>query len=628
MNARLVVAALALAAGAVPRPVSAQIEVAEATVRELQEAMSSGRATSVQITEAYLARIRAYDQTGPRLNAMIRVNPRALEDASALDAERLERGPRGPLHGIPIILKDNYDTWDMPTTAGTLALAGLMAPDDGFQVRRLREAGAVILGKSNMHELASGITTIGSLGGQTLNPYDLARNPGGSSGGTGAAVAASYAAVGWGSDTCGSIRIPASQNNLFGLRPTKGLSSIDGIVPLAHTQDVGGPLARTAEDLAIALDATVGYDPNDSATEVLRERALPSFVDALDANALRDARIGILEEYFGEAPEDADARGVVRDALERMVELGADTVTVEIADLDSLVSGSSVIGHELKWDLMDYLAGVRGAPVDSLGDMLALGLIHEVLTPYMRGRNEPEERDSEDYAKALAKRVPMREAVIAAMDAAGVDALAYPTLRRPPAIIGEPQRGSSCQLSAGSGLPALSLPAGFTDDGLPIGLELMGRPFDDAHLLALAYAYEQAEKPRRAPWTAPPLVNGMASPPVVFNVRSAAKEPGGAEAHARFTYDPLTGALGYHLVVAGAEPADVFAVVLRTSDEEGRWFVVERLSGPEVVESTGAVVLDHDARRYFEAGELWLELFTREHPFGAGRGRVPWVFER
>ena len=234
------------------------VEVLEASIPDLQEAMADGRVTAVQLVDAYLARIGAYDQGGPALNSMIRLNLNARVQAAALDQERALRGARGPLHGIPIILKDNYDTADMPTSGGSIALAGSIPPDDAFQVRKLREAGVVILGKSNLHELALGITTISSVGGQTRNPYDPSRNPGGSSGGTGAAIAASFAAIGWGSDTCGSIRIPASHHNLFGLRPTKGLSSIDGIIPLSHTQDVGGPLARTAMDLAIGLDATIG----------------------------------------------------------------------------------------------------------------------------------------------------------------------------------------------------------------------------------------------------------------------------------------------------------------------------------------------------------------------------------
>ena len=226
---------------ALPSAATSQVEVHEATILELQAALADGTATSIGLVDAYLARIAAYGQQGPALNAMIMVNQLAREEAASRDRERALGNVRGPLHGIPIIIKDNYDTFDMPTTGASVALAASIPPDDAFQVRKLREAGAVILGKSNLHELAMGITSISGLGGQTRNPYDPTRNPGGSSGGTGAAVAASFAAIGWGSDTCGSIRIPSAHNNLFGLRPTKGLSSIDGIIPLSHTQDVGGP---------------------------------------------------------------------------------------------------------------------------------------------------------------------------------------------------------------------------------------------------------------------------------------------------------------------------------------------------------------------------------------------------
>jgi len=267
--------------------------VYEASITDLQSAMKSDRLRSVDLVDAYIARINAYDHAGPALNAIIRLNPNARAEAATLDAERKAGKVRGPLHGIPVIVKDNYGTRDMITSAGTIALAGMRTPDDAFEVRRLREAGAVILGKSNMHELASGITTISSIGGQTCNPYDPDRNPGGSSGGSGAAVAASFSAVAWGSDTCGSIRIPSAVHNLFGLRPTKGLTSISGIVPLSHTQDVAGPLARTVMDLAIALDATVGPDASDSATKILDGQTVPRFVNALDTASLGGARIGI-----------------------------------------------------------------------------------------------------------------------------------------------------------------------------------------------------------------------------------------------------------------------------------------------------------------------------------------------
>src|SRR6476469_9808392 len=294
----------AISAGAQQQPVPRRGDVVyEASIPELQQAMSRGVVSSVALVDAYLARIAAYDKQGPALNAIIRVN------AAALDAERKAGRVRGPLHGIPVIVKDNYGTRGMPTSAGTIAFASL-EPDDAFQVKKLREAGAVILGKSNMHELASGITTISSIGGQTCNPYNPDRSPGGSSGGSGAAVAASFAAIAWGSDTCGSIRIPSAVHNLFGLRPTKGLSSIAGIVPLSHSQDVGGPIARSVTDLAIVLDATVGADPADSATRILGGRQPASFVAALDSNSLRGARLGVLTEHFGTEADDQEGTRV------------------------------------------------------------------------------------------------------------------------------------------------------------------------------------------------------------------------------------------------------------------------------------------------------------------------------
>lgn len=608
-------------------PVTAQIEVAGASITELQEAMESGRTTSAEITRAYLERIRAYDRTGPALNAMIWMNPDALARAEALDRERAERGARGPLHGIPVILKDNYDTRDMPTSAGSLALASNLPPDDAFQVARLREAGAVILGKSNMHELASGITTIGSLGGQTRNPYDPTRNPGGSSGGTGAAVAASFAAVGWGSDTCGSIRIPAAQNDLVGLRPTKGLSSIDGIIPLSHTQDVGGPLARSVRDLAIALDATVGPDPADPATAILGGRQPASFVDALDAGALRGARVGILEAYFGEAPEERAAGEIVREAIAAMVELGADTVTVEIPDLDDLIDDSGVIGYELKWDLMDYLAANPEAPVTSLAEMLELGLVHEALVPRMHRRNEVETRDSEEYLAALAKREPLREAVEATMDRHGVDALVFPTVRTVPAVIGDPQTGSSCSLSANTGLPSVSVPAGFARDRLPIGMEMIGRRLDDHRLMALAYAFEQGTDHRREPYSTPPLVAGAAPATVVMDVVAdgadyAPPVRSDVVVDARLILEPAPSVLEFRYTVQGVAPEDVYAVVLRRPAEEGGLLVARRLSGPGVVEAAGSFVLDAALREAIDGGEATLEVFTRAHPFGAARARL------
>lgn len=616
---RLAVLAFLLACGftlegaAQSRPQgSPAVEVYEATIPELQAAMARGEVTSVQLVDAYLARIAAYDQQGPALNSIIRLNPRARDEAAALDSERRTRGPRGPLHGIPVILKDNYDTADLPTTGGSIALANTVPPEDAFVVKRLRAAGAVILGKSNMHELAAGITTISSLGGQTRNAYDPRRCPGGSSGGTGAAIAASFAAVGWGTDTCGSIRIPAAFGSLFGLRPTHGLASRSGIIPLSHTQDVPGPLARTVTDLAIALDATVGPDPADSTTRVLAGRALPRFEDSLDAGALRGARLGVLRNYFRNT--DDDVARVLRGSLSLLSAGGAEVVDVTIPGFDSLLAGTRAIDLETKFDLMDYFAGVPASPVHSLSDILARGLYHAALESRWRRIDTVSSRDGEAHRAVLAKQAALRAAMVRVLDSLRLDALVYPTMQRKPALIGEPQPGSTCQLSAGSGLPALTAPAGFTPDGLPVGLELLGRPFADARLVQLAYALEQAGPRRRPPATTPPLVNGKAPPPRTFSVTAGA-------ATARLTLDASRLELRYQ-VQAGVPAEQLAAIVLQRVDAAGPGAVVYRLAGPGATTTSGTLQLNGGDLSALEAGRYQLTLFTADRPAGAASRRI------
>ena len=292
-----------ISVGALPRGlVAAGFDPFEKSIRELQRAMAAEQITSAQLVQLYLDRIAAYDQTGPGVNAVLYINPKAAADARSLDDERKRGRPRGPLHGIPILLKDNFDTKDMPTTGGCLALSNNRPKDDAFQVRKLREAGAVILGKVNLHELALGLTTVSSLGGQTLDPYDLTRAPGGSSGGSAVAATANFAAATLGTDTSGSIRIPSSHNNVVGLRPSLGLSSRAGIIPFGHTQDTGGPIARDVEDVAIVLDATVGFDPADPVTAASNGRIPRTYTASLRRNGLKGARIGVLTEFFPPSP--------------------------------------------------------------------------------------------------------------------------------------------------------------------------------------------------------------------------------------------------------------------------------------------------------------------------------------
>jgi Asp-tRNA(Asn)/Glu-tRNA(Gln) amidotransferase A subunit family amidase len=532
---------------------------------------------------------------------MISMNRRVLEVADALDRERAARGPRGPLHGIPIVIKDNFETADMPTTGGSLALTGFMTGRDAFQVKRLRDAGAIIIGKTNLHELASGITTISSAGGQTRNPYDPSRTPGGSSGGTGAAVAANFAAAGMGSDTCGSIRIPAANNNLFGLRGTAGLSSRTGIIPLSHSQDIGGPLARTVADLAVMLDATVGADPEDPITQASAGHIPASFRESLKRDALTGLRIGVVTNLFGASPDDEEVSVIDRKALDVIQHAGAVLVEVSIPNLEELIRGSSLIDAEFKFDLIDYFKRWPDAPVHSLGEILERGEYAAALDSIFRRRDARTSADTPDVAQARTKRADLLTLVARTMGTQRLDVLAYPTLRRKAAAIGEPQRGGeNCQLSPSTGLPAISMPAGFTDDGVPVGLELMGEAWSEPRLLAAAFAYEQAAHPRKTPPITPALVNGR----VVTTTLNFVVNLNGA--HLTFSFNPSAGTLSWDAV--GTKP-------LVASLHRGR-------SGPALAtlmtdrasESAGQIVLLPADRATLRASGLFLAVRTMEAP--------------
>jgi len=553
-----VLSGLALGCGGPPRAGGPRFDVMEKSVRELGVAQADGAVTAVELVAAYLDRIEAYDQRGPALNAMIAINPRAAAAAARLDAERAAGNVRGPLHGIPVVVKDNYDTADLPTTAGTLGLATSTPPDDAAQVRRLREAGAIVLGKTNMHELARGITTVASFGGQTRNPYDPTRNPGGSSGGTGAAVAASFGAFGMGSDTCGSIRIPAAHHALVGLRGTRGLASGDGIVPLSTTQDIGGPLARTVRDLAYALDATVGFDPADETTRLGAGNVPETYLAALDARGLAGARLGLAPALL----DEGDAGRPVRDVIERAVgdleRLGATVVTVEEPDLAALTQDASVIGQEFRFDLDAYLAATPGAHVRSLADFVSAGLYHAVLEGGLARALAVETLDTEEYRARLARRDEIRDALAALLDERELDALIYPTIRRTARPVGEPQPGSNCALSATSGLPAITVPAGFAADGMPVGVELLGRAWSEPRLLGLAFAYEQGARNRRPPDFTPSLAAPPAPVPLVARVRA---DPG-LRVDASFVLGPATRTVRYRIGGTEALAGQVLLVAL------------------------------------------------------------------
>jgi Asp-tRNA(Asn)/Glu-tRNA(Gln) amidotransferase A subunit family amidase len=611
----LVMATMAPAVQAAPQP-PGRIEVAEASIPQLQAALASGALISRQLVLAYLARIAAYDQIGPSLNSIVTLNPAALAQADALDKERASKGPRGPLHGIPVLVKDNFDTLDMPTSGGALALATLQPSQDAHQVDKLRSAGAIILGKTAMHELAAGTTTISSLTGQSRNPYDLLRSPGGSSGGTGAAIAASFAAAGMGSDTCGSIRIPAAYQNLFGLRTTRGLASRTGVIPLSDTQDVAGPLARSVADLAIMLDATVGSDKRDAITAGADAHVPKSYADALQPGSLKGARIGVLRSLFTIVPDDGDGKLVYDQAITAMRNAGAEVIEVAIPGLDEMLTESGSM-YEFVEDLRRYLAAHPGAPVASLEEIVKAGLHHDQLDKRLRDPLAGPDRSSPGYQVLLAKRTVARAATDALLTKERLDALLYPTALGRPPVIGAENIYSNCRLSVVTGLPALAIPAGFTPRGLPVGLELLGAAFAEPRLLALGHGWEQLAKPRQPPFSTPPLVAGKAPGPQQTVVSLAGG--GTAKATIRFTWEPTTARLHADVIVSGNGKDAPFAIALHRSHEGGPGpiLVPIMLRGQKRVSAD--LVLDALARADLAAGRLAAVLYTAAAPLGTGR---------
>jgi len=496
-------------------------DLVDRDVTELKGMLDEGAVTSKQLVDTYLQRIEAYEDPyaeEPGVNAVITVNNRARGQAARLDSERRRGELRGPLHGIPIVVKDNFDTADLPTTSASVALQDLRPDDDSTQVRRLREAGAIIVAKTNMHEYAMSITTISSLGGQTRNPYDQQRHPGGSSGGTGAAVAASFAPVGMGTDTCGSIRIPAAHNTLVGLRPTMGLSSRAGIAPLAGTQDTAGPLGTSVRDVALILDATAGYDPADPVTEAAQGEVPPSYLDTLSTEALQDTRIGVFSDYFGDEGDEQLTTDIVTAAIEDMVDQGAEAVDLGAQPaIMEAAEGANRVSHEFERDLNAYLADSAAGqlpelaalepPEDvvTLADIATSGQVTPSVLGTLRAWVDSPELPNPEYEETLRQRDVLQDRLTELMATHDLDALVYPSITEPPTPVGTTQSYLNCRLSGYSGFPALSLPAGLTEDGLPVGVELLGRPFSEPTLLGMGHDYEQATEHRTPPQSTPAL---------------------------------------------------------------------------------------------------------------------------
>jgi len=490
------------------------INVMEATVSGVHAAMREGRLTARQLVQCYLDRISAYDRHGPRINSVLRLNPEALAEAGRLDALAAARpsAPLAPLHGIPVLIKDNIECAGIETTAGASCLRGNLAVQDAFVVRRLREAGAIVLAKTNLHELASGGETVSTLGGQTLNPYDLTRTPGGSSGGTGAAIAASFGLLGIGTDGINSIRSPASANNLVGLRPTMGLVSRSGLVPCGLTQDTIGPITRTVADAAILLDIIAGQDPADPVTTRGVSHIPPSYAAGLDRDGLRGARIGVLRRFFGSGPEHGAVNAVMQRAFATLQAQGAELVEIDEAIRpDALLADTLVHLYEMKGDLDAYLAGVpSGVPVRSLEGIIASASVHPGVAGTLASAMALAGNETE-YRERLQRQQALRERILALMATHRLDALAFPHQRRLVVPVGEAQAERNGVLASATGFPAIVIPAGFSEpdtnapQGVPVGLEFFGRPFSEGVLLRLAYAAEQALGARRPPLATPAL---------------------------------------------------------------------------------------------------------------------------
>ena len=538
---RLLASALLLAFSSIALPLAAaELNLTSATIAEVQAAFSAGL-TSEKLTAAYLARIAAYDQHGPTIDSIITLNPRALANAKALDAELRAGKSRGPLHGIPIVLKDNVDTYDLPTTGGSQFLLGSIPPDDAFIAKKLRDAGVVILAKVNLSEWAgSGGSAAGappeifkagfipggfsSAGGQTRNPHALDRSPSGSSGGTGAALAAGFAQLGIGSDTGGSVRGPSSHNGIAGLKPTRGLLSRDGIIPLGLSFDTAGPMARSVYDVAAMLGVMTGVDPADKATIPSGGHSHRNYVPFLKTDAIKGARIGINRDYLGQDPE---VDRIFEASIVQLRALGA-TIIDPVSIPEYLRKARAdiynvVVRAEFKADLTTYLKTTGPASPKSFDEIVRLSNdpASQYLSPgkaaglaWVAKPGISLELNDPVYLATKRQILPALTATIDAVFAKDrLDAIVYPTMPKPamliipPDGIGWPE--SAAAFANFTGYPDMIVPAGVTKEGLPVTLSFFGRAWSEPALLGYAYAFEQATHARILPVTTPALSSDL-----------------------------------------------------------------------------------------------------------------------
>ena len=506
---------------------SRRYQVDEATIAGIEAELKAGRLTCHALVDQYLRRIEAYDKKGPALNAIVQINPDGLEEADELDRRFKASGPAGPLHCVPMIVKDNFETTGLQSAAGSLAMKGFVSTKDAFLVRRVRNAGAIVLAKSNMAEWAfSPYETVSSiLPGYTRNPYALDRVTAGSSGGTAAAVAASFGAVGLGSDTGNSIRGPSSHQALVGIRSTMGLTSRAGVVPLNLLADIAGPIARTVEDAVAVFQVIVGEDPDDPVTLARdyvqpglrpggRPASSPDYRTALVRDGLKGARLGVLRQAYERDTTDAEIVKVFTAAIKELEHAGAivvDNAPVDLAQVQR-VQGASTCGG-FKYDINRYLAGLGDrSPVHSLEEIVRSRAFHPSVQLRLERAQESTDSNGPESGACKAEgeyREQFRAAVLKTMDAQKIEAFIYPTWSNPPRLIGDlntPHGDNSQVFSPTTGFPAVNVPMGYTRDGtLPAGMTFFGRPWDEATLIRLAYSYEQATRHRHPPSTTPAL---------------------------------------------------------------------------------------------------------------------------
>ena len=491
----------------------------EATIADVQEAIRSGDTTCKEIVTGYLARIDAYDKsTG--LNAIIFANPNAISKAEEIDRKIASDERLGPLFCAPVLLKDNYDTGDMPTSGGSIALKESVPPDDAFMVRKLREADAIIIAKTNMAEWAfSPKQTISSSYGTTANAYDLSRVPAGSSGGTASGIAASFGVIGMGSDTGNSIRGPASHLALFGIRSTLGLTSRDGVIPLAFDRDIAGPMTRTVTDGVRVFDVVAGYDPADPYTEMGKDRVEPDYTKFLQEDALQGKRLGVLRALVDTEDADPEITAVFEQALLDLEKAGAEIVdNFVIENLDAHMNASNFCVR-FRYDMHEYLTSLGdAAPIQDVMDVME----NKDYSPYIEDRlkffggNPPNVHPQDfdppcpDYEQHPGRQAYLSD-VLTSMNNAEIDAVVYPGWTSPPAPLDkaiEEYKGDNSQLVApATGLPAVTVPMGYSHGNLPAGLQILGRPYSDGLLISLAYAYEQATQHHVPPQMFPELEN-------------------------------------------------------------------------------------------------------------------------